>query len=165
MKHERSFHILKILAFLLHQKCHWQGRWQLWVTVENEKYIWQAQWFICSILQPKWTFSNWQITVLFKDTVIFKQYIPKKHTKGLGSKCINSVILRAAHTIQLCILARQETCWSFNDCYSCNCNWIYCKAWKCGTQIIHRQFISTSSITWQVTCRLLSLDTKALWDC
>jgi len=44
MKHERSFHIFKIPALLWHHKSPWSGRWQLWLTVENENYIWQAQW-------------------------------------------------------------------------------------------------------------------------
>ena len=36
---------------------------------------------------------------------------------------------------------RQETCDSFQDSYTCNCNRSCCKDWTCGTQVICGQFL------------------------
>ena len=75
IKHDRSFHILKIPAFLWHRKSPRQGRWQLWLSAEKRTIFDKLSDSYAQYYSPTEHLAIYEISVLFKGTVIFKQYI------------------------------------------------------------------------------------------
>jgi hypothetical protein len=77
-----------------------------------------------------------EIVVLFKDRVIFKQVIPKKHTQ-FGTKLYKSCDSKL-HTYNMTVCAgKDRKCVTPSITATRDCNWTYCKDWKCGTQGAH----------------------------
>jgi len=78
LKQDRWYRVLRFLHFSDNKNEHdktdvnWTdcGKWQL---------FWQAEWFIAKYYSLKEHLAVDEIIALFKDTVIFKQNIPKKH--------------------------------------------------------------------------------------
>jgi hypothetical protein len=77
---DHYLHILHYLQVRDNGKTNWQEWWQLWQTVKNKGSFWYSQYCTFYILQPFWTFGDWQVIVIFQWKVAFKQYIPKKNT-------------------------------------------------------------------------------------
>ena len=86
-----------------------------------------------------------EIIVQFKDRIISKRHILQKH-KGSGQKIYNICYSKRYMYNIIVFRQRHVICKSFHDSYSCDCNWTYSTAWKCATESVCGQFLSSPAL-------------------
>jgi hypothetical protein len=75
----------------------WSRR-KIWLTMENRDHIWHNE---CKFYRPLEHLATDEVTVKFKGTIIFRQYISKKRNV-LASKFTNCVMKQGIHVTREC---------------------------------------------------------------
>jgi hypothetical protein len=114
----------------------WKVRWQLWPTLDNKNYIWQAQWFNVTSYWPTENLVADETIVLFKQSHF--QIVYTKETQKVWGQNLRTLRVHLGKD-------RQHTSSSMTATH------MTARLWKYGTQTIHWQLCFISCVIWHFT--------------